>query len=267
MELMSNDYQYDTDIKAVFAFKYYPKLLDNTIKSRGRSSLLYIIKGDYHYKTQDYDFFAKSGDTVYLPQGSSYSYKILSSESTVMQVEYILEEKSNTETKSITFSEHPVRICENSNEIKLLFEELLLYFSTDKLKAISKVYDLICLCKNCILNKEHYSDDYKKIIPVIQYIESHITDKIYLNQLAEIANMSESHLRRIFSKNTGLSPIKYKNSVLIKCACNMLLYENMNVSATANALRFPDVYTFSQFFKKEKGISPKKYIALKKGTV
>lgn len=264
METMSNNYKYGTTIKKIFAFKYYPKLLDNNITSRDRSSLLYIINGEYRYETPDCVFLAKPGDTVYLPQGASYSYKILSSESSVMQVEYILEEKNDTETKSITFSKDPILIRENSNEIKLLFEEVLLYFSTDKLNTVLKIYDLICLCRNLILNEKHNNVEYKKIVPVIQYIERHLTDKIYLNKLAQIANMSESHLRRLFSKNLGMSPIKYKNSILIKCACNMLLHENMNVSETANALCFADVYTFSQFFKKEKGISPKKYVASKK---
>lgn len=259
---MLSDYKYDTTISRIFAFKYYPKLLKCNIKSRTRSSILHILKGEYHYKFKDCDFIAKSGDTVYLPQGATYSYEILSAESEVMQVEYNLEEKYETEIKSITFSDNPILISTKSDEIESLFEELLCYFSTDKFVTILKLYDLICLCKNITIKQDNH--DFKLIMPVVQYIESHITDKIYLEELAEVGNMSQSHLRRLFSKCLGMSPIKYRNSILIKCACNMLLHENMNVSETANALHFADIYTFSQFFKKEKGISPKKYVTSKK---
>lgn len=46
----------------------------------------------------------------------------------------------------------------------------------------------------------------------------------------------------------------------MRTACNMLRNEELNVSETADALHFNDIYTFSQLFKKEVGLSPKKYM-------
>lgn len=260
MEKMLMNYNYETVIRKIFAFKYYPKILNNNIIARKRSSILLILKGEYYYKFKDFDFIAKTGETVYLPQGATYTYEILSKESEVMQVEFILEEKLDTEIKTITYSNNPTLIRENSNEIRLLFENILYFFPVDKHMTILKLYDLILLCRNNITQNDK---SYDLILPAIQYLESHITEKIYLEELAHIVNISQAHLRRLFLKHLGMSPIKYKNHVLIKCACNMLLYENMNVSETAEALNFADIYTFSQFFKKEKGISPKKYIQQK----
>ena len=262
MEQMLNDYSFSTVIKKIYAFKYYPRILKNNVISRPRTSVLYILKGKYHYTGKNINFVAESGQAIYLPKGAGYSYEILSDETEVMQVEFLLEEKNSRQTKSITFCEAPTPIKENTYEIKSVFDELLTHFSSDKLKTVLNLYNLIYLCKDSI-TKKLVDDDLRKIKPAIQYIENHITEKIYLEKLAEITDLSESHLRRLFSKVFGMSPIKYKNSILIKIACKMLLNEKMNVSETADALRFADVYTFSQFFKKEKGISPKKYVAVK----
>lgn len=106
------------------------------INNRSRSSILYLLKGTYHYKFQGCDFIAQSGKSVYLPQGVTYSYEILSTEFEVMQVEYVLEEKSDTETKSVVFSNNPILIRSKTEEIKSYFEELLYYFSTDKFVTI-----------------------------------------------------------------------------------------------------------------------------------
>ena len=46
----------------------------------------------------------------------------------------------------------------------------------------------------------------------------------------------------------------------MRTAANMLCKEGFNVSETAEALNFSDIYTFSQLFKKEFGLSPKKYM-------
>ena len=39
--------------------------------------------------------------------------------------------------------------------------------------------------------------------------------------------------------------------------CNLLVNDGLNVSETTYALNFNDIYTFSQFSKKEMGTSPK----------
>ena len=57
----------------------------------------------------------------------------------------------------------------------------------------------------------------------------------------------------------GKSPVRYKNQLVMKYACRMLESGAMNVSEISNALGFSDIYTFSQTFKKEIGISPSRY--------
>lgn len=260
MGYIQNNYDTDSVLKSVFVMKYSPKILHKQIDKRMLSSFLYVICGNYHYKYTQGDIYVKSGDTIYLPKGGCYTYEVLSQETQVIQVEFDLEECSPLHTKSVTFAENPTLIYGYSRELCGLFEQLFDAYYEDKITSLSLVYRLMCICKDSLGTQKKSVGEFAKIASAVQYIEKNFQNKIYIEELAQIAGVSQSHLRRLFQKCLGVSPVKYKNKILMKAACNMLLNEGLNVSETADALQFSDIYTFSQLFKKEIGVSPKKYI-------
>lgn len=259
MAYEQNNYEADSVIKNVFVMNYSPKILRNTINKRSSSSFLYVVCGLYHYTFEENDIYAESGDTVYLPEGGRYTYEILSNDTQCIQLEFNLEEVTETHIQNVIFAEYPSIIHGHSHELHSLFDSLYNAYYNDKLTSLSLIYRLLCICRDS-LGMNYKDSDFIKIAPAVQYIEKNFQNKIYIEQLAQIAGMSQSHLRRLFKKCLGVSPVKYKNTILMKTACSMLLNESMNVSETADALRFEDVYTFSQLFKKEIGVSPKKYV-------
>lgn len=100
----------------------------------------------------------------------------------------------------------------------------------------------------------------KRIEPALNYMEEGYTQKICVDHLAALCNLSTTHFRRLFKEVIGITPIKYKNLLLIRSACNLMTNDGLNVSEAAYALNFDSIYTFSQAFKKEMGISPKQYL-------
>lgn len=66
-------------------------------------------------------------------------------------------------------------------------------------------------------------------------------------------------MRRLFAEKLHTTPVGYKNAQAAQAACTLLRMDGMRVSEVATALGYPDIYTFSQAFKKEIGVSPKKY--------
>ena len=76
---------------------------------------------------------------------------------------------------------------------------------------------------------------------------------------AKMCGLSDYHFIRVFKKITGRTPHQYMAKITVNKAIDLLSTTNLNVSETARLLGFDDSLYFSRFFKKETGLSPKKY--------
>jgi len=96
----------------------------------------------------------------------------------------------------------------------------------------------------------------------VDFLKTNFDKDVSVKELAMLCGLSESHFRRLFLKKMGMSPKKYKISILMKHASALLKSEDMNISEVAESLNFCSIYAFSRAFKKEMGISPKKYAGM-----
>lgn len=133
----------------------------------------------------------------------------------------------------------------------------------DQCTSISEVADLHkhmvldYTNKMLVLQKKHCCS--KPISLCLDYIYSHIHDKITISQLAEYTNLSPSHLCKLFKKELGLSISDYIRSKKIDTAKNLLNYSNMSLVEISNSLNFSSQSHFIQTFVKYTGMTPKKY--------
>lgn len=91
---------------------------------------------------------------------------------------------------------------------------------------------------------------------VLEYMDEHYSENISLNQLANLANMSNQHFCRIFKSITGKRPVDYMNYLRINKAVTLLSTSNFNISEIAMAVGFDDSNYFSRLFKKYQKASP-----------
>lgn len=129
--------------------------------------------------------------------------------------------------------------CRNENELKLLHREVVDDF-TQRMQILHK-------------NSLHS----KAVILCIDYIYDNLHTKITLERLSEIANMSCSHLSRIFHKEMGITISKYIIQKRMEAAENMLKFTDYSCIEIANYLCFSSESHFIQTFKKHLGITPK----------
>lgn len=252
---MLND-KADYKLKDVFVMKYSPKYLNMTIKNRRTSTFLYITEGKYHYKSNRIDFIAQSGDIVYIPKNSAYQYSVISDVTVCIQVEFDLFAEQNGEAEEVVFGTDPIVMDQSfTQKVRHLFDELITVFYKDRFLTLSTMYKIL----SCAIQGDNDRKGLLKIEPALEYINHNYCEKIYVSTLAELCNISESQIRRLFKIHIKMSPIQYKNSLICNAACNMLKNQEMSIGEVSDALQFPDVYTFSQFFKKEIGVSPKRY--------
>ena len=113
------------------------------------------------------------------------------------------------------------------------------------------------------MQKSNYipENQYNQIKPAIDYIENHfLTEKISVVYLANICNISESYLKKLFIKKFGIPPTKYIIQLKINYACDLLQSGLYNITQISEMCGYSDVYFFSHQFKEYIGISPTEFL-------
>ena len=81
-----------------------------------------------------------------------------------------------------------------------------------------------------------------------------------IEELAKLAHMSIPNFYRCFKRDTGVSPLKYKNNALIKAAIKLLSdNRNMSIEEISIKLGFESTAYFRRLFKQTVGKTPSAY--------
>lgn len=99
----------------------------------------------------------------------------------------------------------------------------------------------------------------KPVVQCVDYIYSHIKERITVTALAEYTGLSESYLSRIFKQNLGISISDYIREKKIEKATHLLRYSDKSIIDIANYLSFSSQSHFIQTFENFTGMTPKKY--------
>lgn len=104
-------------------------------------------------------------------------------------------------------------------------------------------------------------DDFERIRlkPVLDYIEAHLTDRIQVEEVCKIANMSYYYFVKYFKKTIGLSFTEYVNYRKVKWAERILLTKDLSISEVGERIGMPNMAHFYKMFKKYNDCSPKQY--------
>ena len=99
----------------------------------------------------------------------------------------------------------------------------------------------------------------KPVVQCVDYIYSHIKERITVAMLAEYTGLSESYLSRVFKQNLGISISDYIREKKIEKATHLLRYSDKSIIDIANYLSFSSQSHFIQIFEGFTGLTPKKY--------
>ncbi|MGF1518532.1 MAG: helix-turn-helix domain-containing protein [Nodosilinea sp.] len=93
------------------------------------------------------------------------------------------------------------------------------------------------------------------------YLNAHYADNIALESLAAIAGLSRFHFCRIFRQELGVSPSVYQTQLRIAQA-KKLLIQGKSIAAIAAMTGFYDQSHFGWHFKRQVGVTPRRYVCL-----
>jgi AraC family transcriptional regulator of arabinose operon len=103
-----------------------------------------------------------------------------------------------------------------------------------------------------------------RVHAAIEYLMSHIADKVLIADIASACGLSESRLAHLFQEQVGQSPQRFLESERLSRARQMLNVTDTPIQNIAADLGFESAFYFSRRFRQSTGISPRAYRATKR---
>lgn len=100
---------------------------------------------------------------------------------------------------------------------------------------------------------------------ICEFLEKHYMENITLDNLCKLTGLSKYYLLRSFTKQKGISPYSYLETIRIDNAKKMLEQGILPIEVALQT-GFTDQSHFSNFFKKFIGLTPKQYMNIFKDT-
>lgn len=126
------------------------------------------------------------------------------------------------------------------------------------------IYKLLLELLNPVTVAAEDKTQHKNNIQVVKaYISEHLNEKITVEGLAKISNMSSTHFSRVFRQHTGFSPYDYVLSSRLNKAKEYLMKTDMSVTQIAYETGFNSEANFIYCFTNNEGTSPGKFRKLK----
>lgn len=97
------------------------------------------------------------------------------------------------------------------------------------------------------------------VIKAQTFIETHLSDKISMEQLSSQLNVSRRNFDRRFIKATGNTPIEYSQRVKIESVKKSLETTDKLINELMYEVGYSDTKAFREVFKKITGLSPLEY--------
>lgn len=99
----------------------------------------------------------------------------------------------------------------------------------------------------------------EKVMPALNYIDTHYSEQITLEDLSRVLNLNPSYFCRLFKKATNSTFIEYLNFVRICKSEKKLSASTESIADISFSLGFASVSYFNKVFKNIKGCTPTEY--------
>ena len=96
----------------------------------------------------------------------------------------------------------------------------------------------------------------REILAGVRLLEQSYLENLPIERFAAASNMSENLFRKLFVKQLGISPVKYRNRLRIERAKELLAEGGFTVSEVAYASGFENVGYFCRYYRQVVGESP-----------
>ena len=122
--------------------------------------------------------------------------------------------------------------------------------------ACAQFQMMLCQWRSEIGDYDTESNQHQLVRSVISEMYNRLDGSFKVCQMAAMAELSESHFRRLFQAITGRSPKKHYDQLRLAWADHNLSTGRLNVTEVADQLGFSSPFHFSRIFRQHFGCPP-----------
>ena len=244
-----------------------------------------ILKGELYYQVNEKIYHLKEGQGIFVNSNAIHSGWSCTAECLYFPVNFahwILfdAEKSRIYKKYIEpviFSENlPCVIIDSEDDADSAKILSSLMEIKDALKEQNNGYELKAMSMLCevlsilmpkainiiesMASKSTSSRSISRIKKAIDYIETHYSEEITLNQLADLVSLSTAEFCRSFKAIMRYTPMEYLSNTRIRKSLPLLMKREHSISRIAEMCGFAGSSYYAEMFKKYMMCTPTQYI-------
>ena len=267
-------------VKITTFYSFFCRHYENTYRFLGEThnfwECVLVRKGKISVSADERIYHLKENEMIFHKPLEMHKFNIESPEGADLMIFSFVLEGENAEhfkNKVYRLNDNQRQMAENTLSFVITkldgamgfysFENKLKSFSTSNISSqllalkIAELFLSLLESNNVSSSFESYEAIVFKT--AVDYMNNNIHRNINIEELAETCHMSESSIKRLFKKYTGIGIHSYLLALKIKTATG-LLQSGISVTETAAKLGFSSQGYFSSAYKRETGLSPTEVI-------
>lgn len=252
-------------VEQLYTFFYHEKELGFVFPGEAHPTyeLTYVDQGSLHSVADGQDLLLEQGDMVLYAPGQWHMqhadvdvaprYVTISFAVSGGDLSPLYNRKFKSPQKAVTLLQKMLREQERMDDYS---GDMILCLLTQLLLSLLREADGTPekLMASCSMHNEN-----EIIRRALQYISSHIREKLSVPLVAKNIDISTSYLTALFHKHLQISPGEYIRRIKLQESKQLIREDSMNFTEIAAALQYSTVHHFSRQFKDKFGITPSEY--------
>ena len=247
---------------------------ENLVYNHYHSSveLMKVLKGRIRLQVGTTYYECQEGDIIFILPSMLHGVSSLSEDA---EIQGIVFETSlvNMPILQFDFSEifhRNQRMQYIINESDDIYEELCInidkilevygsFTATARIQIVSHL--LLCIgamIKKFSLEISMHDKNYRKLLPILQYIDKNYTDKIQISELSKLIHVCDDRMIRLFKEVTGETPVEYILNLRVEHALKLLMEDKLSIAEIAEKTGFGSATYMTRVFKQKLGLTPGK---------
>lgn len=249
---------YDFSVSEIQIFHQKPTIRQQRHNSRKPNGFVYVLRGKCRFSSENGSFTMEPDALCYLPKGSNHLYEILDEDTEIYRIDFTV----TVNGEIAVFSDGPMLLAEKATAECMEIMHKMANNYTIIQNSVAKM-ELLCALFRSLARS---AASRKRTAPAVGYLQKHPAQRISVSELARLCNLGTAQFYNLFQAEIGMTPLAYRDSLLLQRAETFLQDGNFSVGEVADILGFESAAYFSRFFKKHRGLPPSEFAAGRKGS-